>query len=325
MLPVLFLFPALTLDLLLRPLGWVHPRERRVLLAGVPLLLFGWLGISTARAYFDTWATHPQVRVQYETTLVETIRYLNEQETRIAALSTTTPRPLFSPAVAALYRREPAGTLFWFDGRGGLLLPPGDQATVTFDGFAPPLPVVAGLLGAPEETLALAPEDINRPVTIHTITPAERQAELRAQFDSPAEPATFGGVALAGYRMVEEGAADRVTIDVLWEVTDAFDSGAFEGVRTVHFLHLLDGGGNLIGQSDRLEVPSTTWAPGALFFQRHQVARPAWDGAAGGVVVGMYVCHDEACTQSTRVTRRWGGEPAGTSTPLILPPPTDTP
>jgi hypothetical protein len=131
-------------------------------------------------------------------------------------------------------------------------------------------------------------------------------------------------VALAGYRIVGDGSADLVTIDVLWEVTDAFDPEAFDGVRTVHFLHLLDGGGNLIDQSDLLDVPSTTWAPGVLFFQRHQVTRQAWE-QAGSVIVGMYICRDEACTQSTRLARLRGGEPAGTSAPLLLPAPTDTP
>src|SRR5690606_7716371 len=96
--PVIYLFPALALV----AVGDWLSQERLALpwhrgLVLVPLLLFTWLGVNTARAYFGVWANHPVVQLQYGATLVSIIDYLNENGRGPVAISSPTPGRFHDP------------------------------------------------------------------------------------------------------------------------------------------------------------------------------------------------------------------------------------
>ena len=66
------------------------------------VLLYVAVATGAGRAYFGRWANSPEVRVQYETTMVTALRYLNAGDGGAAVVSTITPGPFHTPAVAAL-------------------------------------------------------------------------------------------------------------------------------------------------------------------------------------------------------------------------------
>jgi hypothetical protein len=121
MLPVLYVFPALALV----GGGYRVTRGSREALRHSSLLLAVVLYIAvaagTARVYFGQWANSPEVRVQYETTMVTALRYLDAHGRGAAAVSTITPGQYHTPAVAALTLHNPAVRPRWFDGRESLL------------------------------------------------------------------------------------------------------------------------------------------------------------------------------------------------------------
>ena len=55
------------------------------------VLLYVTVATASARAYFGLWANSPEVRVQYETTMVTALRYLDAHGRGAAAVSTITP------------------------------------------------------------------------------------------------------------------------------------------------------------------------------------------------------------------------------------------
>ena len=148
--PVLYLFPALALVA-----GWRAIRNSSSLVTRhsslVTLLLvvlYAAIAVGSARAYFGLWANSPEVRVQYETTMVTALRYLDAHGRGAAAVSTITPGQFHTPAVAALTLHNPAVQPRWFDGRESLLLPDAAEATLVIPGFTPVPPALQPYLAA---------------------------------------------------------------------------------------------------------------------------------------------------------------------------------
>ena len=74
--------------------------------------------------------------MQYESTMAEAMRYLNESGARDTAVSTITPYQYHTPALAQLMLSESVQPR-WFDGRGSLIIPNSEESTIIFTGFAP--------------------------------------------------------------------------------------------------------------------------------------------------------------------------------------------
>ncbi len=313
--PVLYLFPALALALLLEnpflagiedgqgpSLGLEDKNRKYPLIPRVRwlvlLALFIALFVQTAWDYFVTWANEPEVRVQYETALVTALRYLNDNGPGAAAISTTTPGRFHSPAVAQLALDNPAVSLRWFNGQGSLLLPMGSaQSTLVFTGFAALDPALAGYFtGRLVDTLPMQPTDLDRPLLVYQANGPALLAQWREQFaGQPASPAGAAApiplgqaVEWLGYDLQTPAISPggEVRLATLWRVQQPLD-------EAVIFTHLL-GPAGLVAQEDRLDAPSYFWVPGDVFIQLHRLFLPA--GLPPGdyaLSVGVYTRPDE--------------------------------
>jgi hypothetical protein len=174
--PVLYLFPALALRQGALWLAARHNRWARWAFAAALLLVIGTAVLSFQR-YFNMWNNQPEVRVEYETTLVTALNYLNEHGSGQTAVSTITPHPVHSPAVAAMTLHNPAVELAWFDARHSLLLPAGESSTVVIPGFTP----LNAALEPYFETAVLANSlplretDLDRPLDFYRLNNQETQ------------------------------------------------------------------------------------------------------------------------------------------------------
>lgn len=288
--PLLALFPALPLA---AAGSWIagqgeSPLPRHIYTVAV-ILLFAGLGVVTWRDYFLTWANHPQVRVQYETTMATAVDYLNENGRGEVTLSTITPGRFHSPALAQMILNNEDVTLRWFDGRGSLLLPRDESAMMVIPGFTPLSPALAEYIDTAElvKTLPMRESDLDRPVQILKL---DRQALLddwRGRLE-PLETGFGDTVRLVGFDLMpgEASPGQQVSLVTMWQAQRPLDEAVF-------FTHLLGSEGTPLVQSDRLDVPGYSWAPGDSFLQVHQFTLPA-DISPGEypIAVGVYTLPD---------------------------------
>ena len=289
--PVLYLFPALMI-------GAISRLEKRAWYWGLVVLLFVGMALVTYRDYFVRWAHEPEVRVQYETTMAEAMRYLNENSVVDTAVSTITPGQYHTPALAALMLDD-AVQPRWFDGRGSLIIPAAEKSTIVFPGFAPLHPALNDYFNQAElrETVPLRETDLDRPLTIYTVERESLWESWQDQFFIFAEDVRLGNTAvLLGYDLrtptvSPEGVVQVVT---LWQLQNPA-----EDVRL--FTHVLQADGVPFAQADRLDAPSEMWGRGDLLLQVHEFMIPP-ETAVGDypITVGMYTCLDELCAQTER-------------------------
>lgn len=301
--PVLYLFPALALNW-----GWQVARSKWQVAGLVGMIaLFGGTAVITARDYFGTWANAPEVRVQYESTMVAALDYLAQQEAvdtatsaRLSAsVSTITPGEFHTPAVAALTLPQDAGPPRWFDGRGSLIVPNAAGALVLFSGFAPLPEALQPYLATAvlQTTLPLRPTDADRPVWVYRLDAGDAVAAWQ-QWLTP-QPAQFGeAAALLGYDLSSGAVAAGGTVQLVtvWQVQTAPPD-----LRL--FSHVVGPDGVPLAQADRLDAPSGSWVAGDWLVQLHEFVVP--EGTAVGtypLTIGLYTCLDAACTQTQRLT-----------------------
>lgn len=303
--PVLYLFPAFALYCL-RQWG---PRKWWPLWTGLVILLYAALLVGTVRDYFYTWANHPEVRVQYESNLVETIGYINQSDVMDAAISTTTPGPFHSPAIALLLLTQEQTVLRWFNGTASLLIPQGEEVFVTFSGFAPLHPTLTRYFAAasPPLTLPLRPDDRDRPIIVYKVNGPQIISQWADQF-TPAEGTLGDVVRLRGYALHPPRPEPGVTLQVVtwWEILAPT-------TELIFFTHLAVENAPPAAQDDRLDVPSPTWVAGDMFLQVHTFILPE-QYMSYPLVVGAYA----AAPPHTRlpVTVQGGGE--GDTIPLTF-------
>lgn len=317
--PVLYLFPALALATVGRlKIGKRRLAQENVAVFGV-LALFGITAIVTTYDYFGKWANAPQVRVQYETTLVTALRYLDESEKDAAAISTTQPGRFHSQAVAqGIVADDEELHLRWFNATNSLLLPQVPESHVVLSGFAPLDPALAGYFETAvlEATLPLRTTDLNRPLSIYRVNGPAMLARWQTQFETAvpeaAVPADFGHVVeFLGVDLqtpvVSPGAEGRVA--TLWRPKQSINDA-------ILFTHVLGADGIPIAQDDRLGAASDAWYAGDVFIQLHRFTLPP-ETAAGqySLVVGLYTCPDpDNLCKSGRRLPLVGGETANNDT-----------
>jgi 4-amino-4-deoxy-L-arabinose transferase-like glycosyltransferase len=300
--PVVYLFPAIGLLWLAQSLLQRRPEWVRLAWT-LPVLLFGGTAVSTANAYFHTWADEPAVRVEYESTLMATLQSIEARGLGDVAISTHAPDRLYSPAVAAMVLSpERANELRWFNGQGSLLAPNARQSAIVVSGFAAIHPALERYFAqaVAQETLPLRETDLDRPLTLYAVDGVALAEEWRAQFiPLPDGPANFGDMALfLGYDLqtpvVRPG--EVVTLATLWRVERPL-------LDAVLFTHLTDESGTPIAQADRLDAPGGAWQTGDHFIQLHQFV-VGEETAVGQypLRVGLYTC-SEICPEQWPPTR----------------------
>jgi hypothetical protein len=316
--PAAFIVAALALATILRFLserggGW----GRAVGIGSVAVLMAG-VGLRTVHDYFHIWGEHRDVRVAYHHALVQEARYLDAQpEGGTVALSSIYPGRFHDPYTVemALHRDDVA--VRWFDGRSALIFPAGGEARVIIPTIAPLDRVLAPIFeghASHVHTGHLRPDDLIPRFDVYRFDAAGALAALlptvrdnpvywcpsdgfnagepQAAYRPLVLPVDFGGVVeLAGYdlRTPAVGPGEEVELSTVWQVRAPFAPEA------VIFAHLLDDGGQVVGQVDRLDVPSWHWQPGDAFVQLHRFQVDA--DAPPGVYhleVGIYTREDVA-------------------------------
>ncbi len=304
--PVVFLFPALALSALLSlPMGgkkWGESGWGVALVVG----LFAISAVVTVRDYFVRWANAPEVRVQYESTQIAALDYINEQSLP-AVISSITPDRYHSPAVAELVSDDP-DALRWFDARGALLLPDEPQSLLLIPGFTPLDPLLADWLSAEIDTrLPLRPTDLDRPIEVYQLTD-ETRTELQSHFSAEIHPfgdaITLHGVALA---TPQAAPGEDVVVATLWQVHAPLPDATL-------FTHVQGTDGVPIAQADLLSAPGAMWRAGDWFVQVHRITLPP-DSAEGNypIAVGIY-------TPTGRLTLPDGSDLAPVATLEIVQP-----
>lgn len=295
LLPVLYLFPALAALGLYRLVAgglpseqWATARTAGVVVA-IGLVAIG--GVRTARDYFGRWANEPEVRVQYESAMVEALAYVNENIRGDVAVSTITPGPFHSPAVAALMIENPDIRLRWFDGRESLLVPPSD-GTLVLPGFTPLDPQLPSPASDHNliTTLPYRPDDLDRPVRLY------RQSNRERLTSTAVDPAAqFGqAIALQGYDLPNErGRPDR---DVPYRRTEPGELvllitewRLLQPLPGAMLFAQMIGPDGVVAQADRLGAPGELWVPGDRLLQNLSFTVPA--GTPPGtypLIVGVY-------------------------------------
>jgi uncharacterized membrane protein len=258
------------------------------------VLLYVTVATASARAYFGLWANSPEVRVQYETTMVTALRYLDAHGRGAAAVSTITPGPFHTPAVAALTLHNPAVQPRWFDGRESLLLPDEPDATLVIPGFTPIPPALQPYLAAAtlSDELSMRPDDLDRPIRLYAVDGPATIAAALARMTAVVgqSPATFGeNVELLGYELSTTTAqpGETVTLVTAWRVRQPLPGAAL-------FAHVI-GPDALIAQADSLGAPGESWMAGDVLLQLHTLTLPV--AAAPGdypLAVGVYTRPDGA-------------------------------
>jgi hypothetical protein len=311
--PVLYLFPALALDWLWRASGeWQVTSGRWRVVAAV--LLFGGTAVFTARDYFGSWANAPEVRVQYESTMTAVMQYLNQQPQRLeTAVSTITPDPPHTPALAQITLRKGIVQPRWFNGQNSLILPQSDNAQLVFSGFAPLPPPLAPYLATAvlQETIPLRPNDLDRPITIYQMDADEAVAAWQSWLTP--QSAQFGEAAtLIGYELQ----ASQLTVGETIQLITVWQLQAAEPELHL-FTHLAQPNSPPLAQADGLGAPSGSWVAGDWLLQLHQFVVPQ-ETAVGRypLTIGLYRCLDAACEQTERLPVQQNGSLVGDSLQL---------
>ena len=272
--PIIYLFPALALDKLgqwgrkIKYQKW----QINTLLTTLSVILFIFTAASTFYSYFIIWANDPAVRVQYETTMMTAMRYLNEHAPSEAAVSTITPGPFHTPALAQLTLHNLDTSLRWFDARSSLLWPDSANSILLIPGFTP---IAPGLVNYLQETavlsqsLPLRANDADRPLDIYQVH-ANASEILLTYFVTVPKTIVGDNVAeLLGYSLQTPTVLPGGTIRMatLWRVYQPLPDA-------VLFTHLLANDGLLLAQADQLDAPSYAWQAGDRFVQLHELKVP---------------------------------------------------
>jgi hypothetical protein len=260
----------------------------------IAVVLLTAIGVMTARDYFGRWANAPEARVQYETTMVTALRYLNEQGRGAAAVSTITPGRYHTPAVALLTLHNPAVAPRWFDGRQSLILPDDADSALILPGFTPIPDALQPYLANAEfvQELPMRPDDLDRPLQVYRLdgpaSVAGALATMKTTADGRQLTARFDEhIELIGYQLSAGEARPGETLELVtaWRLLQPLPDASL-------FAHL-SAPGEPLAVADSLGAPGEAWVAGDVLLQLHTITIPD-DAPAGAypLVVGVYTQDD---------------------------------
>ncbi len=266
----------------IRPL----PQWLPAALAAVWLLFAGWHSVSD---YFITWTNDTQARSAYQVNLVETLAYLEANDTADPVLlSTVYPGPAHDPSINLVLTGEESGKR-WVDARWALVAPGGQSSRALIPSSTPPHPLFAQWL-VPRQTVQLRPTDLDPSFTDYWLD----AGQLRTWAEQTAV-ANFNNALTLHHAEWLNSVAPGETAELLlvWRVTDPEQVGpvvppAFT-TDVVMFTQVLDEAGQPFAQRDSLEAPSWDWQAGDIVAQIHPVTIPASTPTGSyQAIVGIY-------------------------------------
>jgi hypothetical protein len=293
-LPVLFLFPALSLDKLWR---WVDERGSRALAAGLTALIVGygaWHGIAAYADHLHSETVYYQFESGATEMAVEINRFLRSGwQGQGVAVAPSEPAPerrvymaprLWRDWASVRYLRPPSEQLAIVGAEPVETAPEGDVMLVLwpFEEYDPALELLPrnSLVWAQEGAKERGDLEAESRLLYATI-------EGRRDWDAPqsADLAWEQGILLTGYDVIE-GGDNELVVDLYWRA-----EGAVERDYTA-FVHLLRDGVP-IAQDDRPAgsryYPSRRWRQGDTVLDRRVLGLPkALDPARDQLVVGLY-------------------------------------
>ena len=293
--PVLFVFPALTLE----SLRSIRISRLRLswLIGGFALLLVVFL---TVRDYFVRWPSDPDVRVHYHVGLIAVADMLRGWEKdEPVAISAFYPNQYHDPRILEAALGEDSPSVRWFDGRQALILP----STSTVGLILPaaiPLDETLWDLIEPQVTLLervnLRPDDFSPFYNVYQWSATNPLTALRPAMALPTQPAwlpvdvgdqlDFQGYHLDGWTGKP---GSEFAVLTLWQVKTPLPNDR----DAVLFIQLLDSKNQVIAQQDRLDAPSWEWQSGDVFLQLHRLHLPT-EALSGTytLIAGVYTIPD---------------------------------
>ena len=291
--PAVFIIAALALATILRFLHERTGRWAQVVGIGCVIVSIAGIGLRTAHDYFGVWGEHRDVRVAYHHALVQETRYLDAQsESGTVAFSSIYPGRFHDPYTVEITLHRDDLSLRWFDSRFALVFPAGGETRVIIPTIAPldeTLEPIFEEHASHIHTENLRPDDLISRFDVYRFDASGALAsflstakddpvywcsfdafsadEPQAAYESLVLPVDVGHVIeLAGYdlRTPAIGPGEEVELLTVWRVRAPFTTEA------IMFAHLLDHGGHVVGQVDRLDVPSWHWRSGDAFIQLHR-------------------------------------------------------
>ena len=272
-LPIIYYFPAITLDAALTLLGrrtgarWVH------LPTMLLVILFAWLAANTYRDYFQRWHEAPRNDDDRRTAMVYVADYLAANPPQGGALYLSTQ--YMQHPTLALLAEEQYDDIHWFDARQSLPLPPpGEKATYLL--LTENRPQAWLLERAPGlQELEIVDDRFQRPVFTVLNWPGgaypQPAQHSRATWswattfdpqtldqteNSIALPVQFADVmTFEGYDLSDATLAPGQALELLlhWRLLER------PARQYTIFAHLLDGDGQVVSGFDANEYPTSFW------------------------------------------------------------------
>ncbi|MEM7330812.1 MAG: hypothetical protein AAF490_01880 [Chloroflexota bacterium] len=258
----------------------------------IAIVLFIFTAFITFRDY-QRWGAHPEVRVQYESTMFIAMDYVNQNLAETAVtVSTITPSQYHTPALAQMTLTSDVQPR-WFNASGGLIIPNSAQSTLIVPGFTP---IHEGLKDYLEtavlnETLPLQETDLDRPLDFYELNIDKLLQDWETDFQGvEASIQLNNNLQLLGYdiQSAENSVGNQLNVATLWQIQAPISSS------TQLFTHLLGEDGVPLGQHDRLDAPSESWQVGDYLIQLHQIDITERMVGKRPLSIGGYTCQN-AC------------------------------
>ncbi|MFT5196879.1 MAG: 4-amino-4-deoxy-L-arabinose transferase-like glycosyltransferase [Cellvibrionaceae bacterium] len=257
--PVLYIFPAVFIDWMWRN----SPEVQKILAGAMIVFLFAYAGLDTVQSYFVDWATHPEVRLQYESVLFEAIENLDDNLSGTVAISVDAPGKYHDGAVGLLANNNEKVELKFFDGRDSLLIPAGDTFTLINSRLAPVFMFPAGEVSSEEGDF----DGILNQIEIDGVGIRSDFTDFLAKSEDSLK---FGDtVSLEAFQIRPDPGALQIGLLTVWNVIEQ------PATDLVLFTQILGPNGEVIAQADKLSVPTSSWGAGDMIVQLHWLPIPA--------------------------------------------------
>ena len=271
-LPVVYFFPALTLDEALRQARRLGGQSVSKIASAVVLILFVWLTVQTASAYFQRWHLSPRNDDDRRVAMVYVADYLRRHPPSGAIYLST---QYMQHPTLALLAPETYDGIHWFDARQSLPLPPpGEEATYVLLAENVPQPALMEL-GTGLAAVETVYDRFDRPV-------AEVMHWSPAVYPEPRDrtPATWSWATTFDQETLQE-TSNPIALPVNFETIMRFlghdrNASTLEPGDTLElilywellqrpprqytiFAHLLDMDGKVVAGFDANEYPTSFW------------------------------------------------------------------